>query len=62
MKFMAIKYGVLVGKVVGSDREDGDPKSPHYQIFVVGGEQTYRVPVNVQSQNDSELLFLVMKK
>jgi uncharacterized protein YukJ len=59
MKFMAIKYGVLVGKVVGSDREDGDPKSPHYQIFVVGGEQTYRVPVNVQSQNDSELLFYV---
>jgi uncharacterized protein YukJ len=56
---MAIKYGVLVGRVIGSDRENDDLKSPHYQIFVAGGDYTYRVLVNFQSRAGSELLFYV---
>ncbi len=54
---MSIKYAVLVGKVIGGDRQDDDPRSPHYQIFVAAAERTYRVPVNVQSADGSEVMF-----
>jgi len=54
---MSIKYGVLVGRVIGGDREDNDPKSPHYTIFISGSEHTYRALANVQSQDGSEVLY-----
>ncbi|MEW6349927.1 MAG: YukJ family protein [Thermodesulfobacteriota bacterium] len=54
---MPVKYAVLVGTVIGGDRQDDDPKSPHYQIFVTAAERTYRVPVNVQSADGSEVMF-----
>ena len=53
-------YGVLKGKVVNKDRgKDGD-KSPHFEIHVKAGSKSYRVAVNVQSQEaPSEVLFFV---
>jgi uncharacterized protein YukJ len=52
-------YGVLKGKVVASRREEGE-SSPHYQVHVIAGETSFRVPVNVKSQvSPSELLYLV---
>ncbi|MBR0713428.1 DUF2278 family protein [Bradyrhizobium liaoningense] len=48
-------YGVLVGSVVeGFQSSDGS--SPHYEIHVKGGDRDYRIAVNVQSVDDSEVL------
>jgi uncharacterized protein YukJ len=47
-------YGVLVGSIVdGFESPDGS--SPHYEIRVSGGVD-YRIAVNVQSVDDSEVL------
>src|SRR6266436_4942614 len=47
-------YGVLVGSIVdGFESPDGT--SPHYEIRVNGGGD-YRIAVNVQSVDDSEVL------
>jgi uncharacterized protein YukJ len=52
-------YGVLVGRVVDSRRED-EASSPHFQVRVRAGNADYRIAVNVKSQTSpSELLFLV---
>jgi uncharacterized protein YukJ len=52
-------YGVLVGRVVDTRRED-EASSPHFQVRVRGGNADYRIAVNVKSQTSpSELLFLV---
>jgi uncharacterized protein YukJ len=52
-------YGVLVGRVVDTRRED-EASSPHFQVHVRGGNADYRIAVNVKSQTSpSELLFLV---
>ena len=52
-------YGVLKGSVVDARRED-DPDTPHYQVHVRADGTSYRVAVNVKSQQSpSELLFFV---
>src|SRR4051794_5918154 len=52
-------YGVLRGRVMDTRREQGTD-SPHYQIRVSGGGTTFRIAVNVMSQEKpSDLLFLV---
>jgi len=54
-------YGVLVGRVVDTRRED-DPSSPHFQIRVKAADADYRIAVNVKSQTSpSELLFIVVE-
>src|SRR6185312_1527592 len=53
------KYGVLVGRVVDTRRED-EASSPHFQVRVKAADVDYRIAVNVKSQTSpSELLFLV---
>jgi uncharacterized protein YukJ len=52
-------YGVLVGRVVDTRRED-EASSPHFQVRVRAANTDYRLAVNVKSQTSpSELLFLV---
>src|SRR3954454_14840021 len=53
-------YGVLSGRVVATQREDG-ADTPHYQVHLVDDHGAkYRIAVNVQSQQSpSELLYLV---
>jgi uncharacterized protein YukJ len=53
-------YGVLVGRAVECRREGGTD-SPHYQVRIVDGAGTsYRIAVNVLSQESpSELLYLI---
>jgi uncharacterized protein YukJ len=53
-------YGVLVGRAVGRRRENGGD-TPHYQVHMVGDSGTsYRIAVNVRSQESpSELLYVV---
>jgi uncharacterized protein YukJ len=53
-------YGVLVGRAVECRREAGTD-SPHYQVRIdAGGTTSYRIAVNVLSQESpSELLYLV---
>ena len=52
-------YGVLVGRAVESRREAGTD-SPHYQVRIDAGGTSYRIAVNVLSQESpSELLYLV---
>jgi len=52
-------YGVLVGRVVDTRRED-EASSPHFQVRVNAADVQYRIAVNVKSQTSpSELLFLV---
>jgi uncharacterized protein YukJ len=48
------RYGVLVGSVVDG-LENPDGSSPHYEIWVKAG-QDFRIAVNVQSVDDSEVL------
>lgn len=54
---MPIKYAVLIGTVNGGDREDTDPRSPHYTIFVTANQSMFRIPVNVQSTDGSQVLY-----
>jgi uncharacterized protein YukJ len=52
-------YGVLVGRAVECRREPGTD-SPHYQVRIDAGGTSYRIAVNVLSQESpSELLYLV---
>jgi uncharacterized protein YukJ len=55
-------YGVLAGRVVDRRRE-GSTDTPHYQVRVVTGDGTsFRVAVNVESQETpSELIYLVVE-
>lgn len=50
-------YGVLKGRVVESRLASG--KNPHYQLRVVDDEAEYRIAVNVQSQDGSDLLYRI---
>jgi len=51
-------YGVLVGSVTDC-RSEGGTDSPHYQVRVQGGDTSFRVAVNVLSQEPpSELRYL----
>jgi uncharacterized protein YukJ len=48
-------YGVLVGKVAdGTLKPSGS--SPHYEIWVKASEEDFRIAVNVQSVDGSEVL------
>jgi uncharacterized protein YukJ len=52
-------YGVLIGRAVDCRREGGTD-SPHYQVRIDAGGTSYRIAVNVLSQESpSELLYLV---
>jgi uncharacterized protein YukJ len=52
-------YGVLVGRAVDCRREAGTD-SPHYQVRIDADGTSYRIAVNVLSQESpSELLYLV---
>jgi uncharacterized protein YukJ len=52
------KYGVLVGRAVDCRREGGTD-SPHYQVRIDAAGTSYRIAVNVLSQElPSELLYL----
>ncbi|MCC7374007.1 MAG: DUF2278 family protein [Verrucomicrobiales bacterium] len=51
-------YGVLKGRPV--DRRLGSGQTPHYQVRVIAGLETFRIAINVKSkQSPSELLYLV---
>jgi uncharacterized protein YukJ len=48
-------YGILVGRIKdGQMNPDG--KSPHYEIWVEAQPENYRVAVNVESQDGSDVL------
>jgi uncharacterized protein YukJ len=47
-------YGVLVGRITDG-QENPQSKSPHYEILVDAAGTPYRVAVNVQSVDDSEV-------
>ena len=51
-------YGVLVGRV--SDRQLATPKKNHYEVRVEAAGASYRIAVNVQSQDKSEVLYRVV--
>ena len=48
-------YGVLVGRVTDG-QENPDGSSPHYEILVDAAGVPYRIAVNVQSQDGSEVV------
>jgi uncharacterized protein YukJ len=52
-----IKYSVLKAKAIGSRFASG--KNPHYQIHVVDDEKEYRIAINVQSQDKSDLEYII---
>ena len=55
---MAInKYSVLKGKAIDSRLASG--RNPHYQIHVVDENEEYRIAVNVQSQDKSDLEYII---
>jgi uncharacterized protein YukJ len=50
-------YSLLKGKV--ADVIAGSGKSPHYQILVIDDTNKYRIAVNVQSSDKSEVYFVL---
>src|SRR5262245_21679198 len=55
---MVSNYGVLRGAIDRWVREDGDGKTPHLQIRVVDGTgQPWRIAVNVQSSDTSDVVY-----
>ena len=56
---MAVRYGVLIGRVIET-KEERNNDTPHYQVIVDAGDQGhYRVPINVRSKGREhpELLY-----
>jgi uncharacterized protein YukJ len=51
------QYGVLVGRPI--DRRLGTGQNPHYQVHVIDDTVDYRIAVNVQSADKSEVEYLV---
>ncbi len=52
------QYGVLKGKVVKS--QPGTDSNPHYQVLVSDNQISYRIAINVKSQqNPSEVLYFL---
>jgi uncharacterized protein YukJ len=51
------QYSVLKGRPV--DLRQGSGTSPHFQVLVVDDTERYRIAINVQSQDGSEVLFHV---
>jgi uncharacterized protein YukJ len=59
---MAIFYGVLRGRVDRYKREDDEP-TPHLQVRVLDETgQPWRIAVNVQSQDTSEVVYWVVDR
>lgn len=56
---MPIKYALLIGRVLQGERDDEFLESPHYRIFVDADGETYRIVVNIQSKDGSEVLFFI---
>ncbi len=57
-----VDYGLLKGKVVNFGRaENVTGGKPHYHIVVEGGGTEWRCPVNVQSQDQSEVWFRIVQ-
>ena len=54
------KYSVLKGRPIAI--RFGSSSSPHYQIHVVAGEEDYRIAVNVQSGDGSEVEYLIRSR
>ncbi|KIV62497.1 YukI-like protein [Bacillus mycoides] len=56
-------YGVLKGIAIKEQNEKKNEKAPHYQILMIGEENTkYRIAVNAKSVTDQpELLYVVDK-
>jgi uncharacterized protein YukJ len=50
-------YSMLKGRA--ADVQQGGGKSPHYQILVIDDTHKYRVAVNIQSDDGSEVYFVV---
>jgi uncharacterized protein YukJ len=50
-------YGVLKGRPI--QRKTGTGDSPHYQVLVVDSETEYRIAINIESTDGSEVQFLV---
>jgi len=54
-----LRYGVLKAKAVSFEREDNDP-TPHFQLQLEAGGDSFRVPVNVRSSlSPSQLVYLI---
>jgi uncharacterized protein YukJ len=53
-------YGVLKARAISV--RQGTGRSPHYQFHVVDGDDNWRLAVNVQSQDGSEVLYLVQPR
>lgn len=51
------KYGLLIGKAVASRLGSGE--NPHYSIAVVDDTKEYRVAVNVRSEDQSDVEYIV---
>ncbi len=51
----AKSYGVLVGKIQDGQIDPPADKTPHYEIWVAA-DNNYRIAVNVQSDDESEVL------
>lgn len=51
------RYSVLRGRAV--DVRQGTGKQPHYQILVIDDINKYRIAINVQSQDGSEVFYYV---
>jgi uncharacterized protein YukJ len=51
------QYSVLKGRPV--DLRRGSGTSPHFQVLVVDDAERYRIAINVQSKDGSEVLFYV---
>jgi len=50
------KYGVLVGQIHDGKEDPPSDPTPHYEIWVRAGDADFRIAVNVQSANGSEVL------
>src|SRR5262245_26719083 len=51
------QYGVLKGTVI--DKRFASGANPHYQVHVVDETTDYRIAVNVQSQDDSQVEYAI---
>lgn len=56
---MSLNYGVLKGRPI--DRRLGSSGSPHYQIHLVDDQDDWRIAMNVQSQDGSEVEYVVVR-
>ncbi len=56
---MAIKdYSLLKGRAV--DVQQGSGRNPHYQVLVIDDTAKYRIAINVQSADGSEVFYIVL--